>query len=248
MEALAPLGINLTFLITQIVNFVLLILILRLWAWKPIQAMLEKRRQTIAQSLEDARVAAEARANAEKEAQHILAQAQVEAAERIKQAVDRAEKAALEIKVAAEHEAQGLHEAAAAEAEQSKLTALAELRGQVGALAIAAAQKLIGEALDERRQRDLIAEFFSGVRGGKVVLLEGEALPGGAAEITSALPLTAEEQGTLREDILSKLGPSATITFRVDPKILGGLIIRSGAKVLDGSVAGKLESLRHSLS
>jgi len=109
VEALAPLGINLTFLITQIVNFVLLILILRLMAWEPIQAMLEKRRQTIAQSLEDARVAAEARANAEKEAQHILAQAQVEAAERIKQAVDRAEKAAREIKVAAEHEAQGLH-------------------------------------------------------------------------------------------------------------------------------------------
>jgi F-type H+-transporting ATPase subunit b len=248
VEALAPLGINLTFLITQIVNFILLILVLRLWAWKPILTMLEKRRQTIAQSLEDARVAAEARANAEKEAQAILAQAQAEGAARIKEAAERAEKAAAEIKQAAEQEAHKVHEAAASEAEQSKLTALAELRGQVGALAIAAAQKLIGEALDERRQRDLIAEFFSGIKGGQVVLMAGESLPGGAAEITSALPLTADEQDTLRKDILGKMGAGATIAFRVDPKILGGLIIRSGAKVLDGSVAGKLESLRHSLS
>ena len=58
MGPLAPLGINLTFLISQIVNFILLLLVLRLWAWKPILSMLEKRKQTIAQGLEDARVAA----------------------------------------------------------------------------------------------------------------------------------------------------------------------------------------------
>ena len=33
------------------------------------------------------------------------------------------------------------------------------------------------------------------------------------------------------------------LTFRVDPAILGGLVIRVGDKVLDGSVAGKLEGL-----
>jgi F-type H+-transporting ATPase subunit b len=245
---LEALGLNLGYLLVQILNFAILFVVLRAWVFKPILNMLEKRRQTIAQSLEDARVAAEARANAEKEAQAVLAGAQAEAAARIKDAAERAEQAAAEIKHAAEQEAHKLHESAAAEAEQSKLSVLAELRGQVGALAIAAAQRLIGEALDERRQRELIAEFFSGVTGGKVVLMEGENLPGGAAEVTSALPLTPDEQATLRRDILGKMGAGATIAFRVDPKILGGVIIRAGAKVLDGSVAGKLESLRQSLS
>jgi F0F1-type ATP synthase delta subunit len=37
------------------------------------------------------------------------------------------------------------------------------------------------------------------------------------------------------------------ITFRVDPSILGGLVIRVGDKVLDGSVVGQLETMRQSL-
>jgi len=55
LDALAPLGINLTFLISQIVNFVVLLIVLRVWAWKPILNMLEKRREKITQGLEDAR-------------------------------------------------------------------------------------------------------------------------------------------------------------------------------------------------
>jgi len=146
---LAPLGINLTFLISQIVNFILLLLVLRLWAWKPILSMLEKRKQTIAQGLEDARVAAEARANAEKEAAEILARAQKDAAQGVREASERAEKVGHEIKAGAEAEAKTVITAAAVEAEQARLQNLGELRGQVAALAMAATQKLIGESLDE---------------------------------------------------------------------------------------------------
>ena len=124
---------------------------------------------------------------------------------------------------------------------------LGELRGQVGALAIAAAQKLIIASLDEQRQRVLINEFFSGVESGEVVVLEGSEVAGASAEVTSALPLTAEEKDAVKQDVLSKVGDQATVTFRVDPAILGGLIIRVGDKVLDGSVSGQLESMRQSL-
>lgn len=247
MGPLTPLGINLTFLISQIVNFILLLIVLRLWAWKPILSMLEKRKQTIAQGLEDARVAAEARANAEKEAAGVVAQAQKDAAQVLREATERAEKLAMEIKVAAEHEAQSLHEAAAVEAEQAKLQHLGELRGQVAALAMAATQKLIGESLDEKRQRALLADFFSGVKGGKIAVLEGEAVSGASAEVTTALPLTPEEQETVRKDILARLGGGATTAFRVDPRILGGMVVRLGDRVVDGSVAGKLDNLRQTL-
>lgn len=246
MGPLAPLGINLTFLISQIVNFILLLLVLRLWAWKPILSMLEKRKQTIAQGLEDARVAAEARANAEKEAADVLARAHRDAAQVIREASDRADKVGLEIKASAEAEAKNMRNAAAVEAEQTQLQQLGELRGQVAALAIAATQKLIGESLDEKRQRALLAEFFSGVKGGKVAVLEGEAVSGASAEVTTALPLTPDEQETVRKDVLAKAG-GATTTFRVDPRILGGMVVRIGDRVVDGSVAGKLENLRQSL-
>jgi ATP synthase F1 delta subunit len=78
-------------------------------------------------------------------------------------------------------------------------------------------------------------------------LLEGKSITGTSAEVTSALPLTKKEQETVSKDVLGKLGESATISFHVDPNILGGLVIRIGDKILDGSVAGKLESLSRSL-
>jgi F-type H+-transporting ATPase subunit b len=244
---LEGLGINLGYLLVQIFNFLIILVILIGWVYRPILNMLENRRKTIAQGLEDARVAAEARANAEKEAQSISDKAQREANELIREATARAEQVAKDIRASAEQEVVRIHEEAAEDAEQTRADALLELRGQVGALAIAAAQKVIGEALDEKRQHALIDEFFSGVRAGEVVVLEGERLTGASAEVTSALPLTDKEKETVREEIIGKIGVEATISFRVNPSILGGLIIRVGDKVLDGSVAGKLESLRLSL-
>jgi F-type H+-transporting ATPase subunit b len=78
-------------------------------------------------------------------------------------------------------------------------------------------------------------------------VLEDTGLSGASAEIISALPLTEEEKEIVRQDITSKTG-SQTVTFRVDPSILGGLVVKVGDKVLDGSVSGQLESLQQSLS
>jgi F-type H+-transporting ATPase subunit b len=225
-----------------------MVVILRAWAYKPILKMLEDRRNRIAQGLEDARVAADARANAEKEAEEVLAAAQQEAAARVREATERAEEATREIRAQAEKDAAEIREAANEEAESAKTQALGELRGQVAALSIAAAQKLISEALDEKRQHALIEEFFSGVKEGKVTLLEDEAMAGASAEITSALPLTKKEQDTVRSEVVERMGSGATISFRVDPNILGGLVIRVGDKVLDSSISGKLQDLRQSLS
>jgi F-type H+-transporting ATPase subunit b len=86
----------------------------------------------------------------------------------------------------------------------------------------------------------LIDEFFSGVKGGKVVVADG--LTGDLAEVTSALPLTSDEQQSVKKSVSVK-----EVSFKVDPSILGGLVIKVGDKILDGSVAGKLEGLRQTL-
>jgi len=244
---LEALGINLGYLLVQIFNFAILFVVLRAWVFNPIVRMLDKRREKIAQGLEDARVAEEARAKAEEEAEKILAQAQQEANQRVRQSTERAEETAREIRAAAEAEAGQIRETAAHEARHAKEEALGELRGQIAALAMAAAHKLIGEALDEKRQRALIDDFFSGVKAGKVVVLEGEKVSGASADVTSAVPMTDKEQEQVKKDVLAKLGASATVSFKVDPTILGGLVIRVGDKILDGSVAGKLENMRQSI-
>ena len=113
MEAL---GINLGFLIVQILAFAIIFLTLNAWVYKPLLNMMDTRKKKIAQSLEDARVAAEARADAEKEAANILAEAQAEASRIVREATDRAADAGKEVKAAAEAEGVKTREAALAEA------------------------------------------------------------------------------------------------------------------------------------
>jgi F-type H+-transporting ATPase subunit b len=242
------LGINLGYLIFQILNFSIVCILLYAWAYKPILNMMDKRKTKIAQGLEDARVASEARANAEQDAAKIMAEAQAKASQVIHEASERAEAVAMEIRAKAEADASKERESMLGEVQLERDRMLGDLRAQIAALAITAAEKLVGEALDEKRQHALIDEFFSGVRAGKVVVLEGTSFTGTSAEVTSALPLSTNEMDAVKKDILSKVGEQATVSFRVDPNILGGLVIRVGGKVLDASVAGQLESLRQSIS
>jgi len=243
MEAL---GINLGLLIVQIIAFIIVFLTLSAWVYQPMLNMMESRKQKIAQGLEDARVAAEARADAEKEAAKIIADAQTEASNIVREATERAAVAGQDVKAAAEAEAAKARTAAVAEAEIERNRILGDLRSQVASLAITAANKLVGEALDERKQRSLLDEFFSGVKSGKLIVLNGADFQGESAQVTSALPLNDEEEQAVKRDVLAKSG-AKDITFRVDPSILGGLVIRVGDKVLDSSVAGKLEGLRQTL-
>jgi F-type H+-transporting ATPase subunit b len=243
---LEKLGINLGYFLVQTFNFLILLVVLRVWVYTPLVGMLDKRRQSIAQGLEDARIAAEARANAEKEAEKIIADANRQGGQIVAEAKDRAEVAARDVRASADVDAGKAREKALVEVEEERNRVLGDLRGQIAGISIAAAQKLVGEALDEKRQHALLAEFFSGVKSGKVVVLESASFKGTSAEVTSALPLTPDEQTTVKKEILSKSGAEA-VSFRVDPSILGGLVVRVGDKVLDGSVAGKLEGLRANL-
>ena len=233
MEAL---GINLGLLIVQIIAFIIVFLTLNAWVYQPMLDMMESRKQKIAQGLEDARVAAEARADAEKEAAKVIADAQTEASKIVREATDRAALA----------EAVKARAAAVAEAEVERNRILGDLRSQVASLAIAAANKLVGEALDEKKQHALLDEFFSGVKSGRVIVLNDANFKGEFAQVTSALPLRKDEEECVKDDVLAKAG-AKEVKFHVDPAILGGLVIRVGDKVLDNSVAGKLEGLRQNL-
>jgi len=244
---LDKLGLNLGNLLVQIFNFAIIMVVLRAWVYKPLMGMLEKRQKTVEKGLEDAQVAAEARQNAEKDAAAIMADAQAKAAQTIREATEKAEEASRELRAVADEELAKEREAAMAEIGLERERTLTELRGQVAALSIAAAQRLIGENLDEKRQHQLLDEFFSGVKNGKVVVLEGSQIVGEKAEVTSALPLTTEEQEAVKKNLLASLDGKAEVIFKVDPAILGGLVVRVGDQIVDGSVAGQLQSLRQTM-
>lgn len=241
------LGINLGYLIVQILNFGILFVVLKGWVYEPLLGMMKKRREAIAQGLEDARIAAEARANAELKAAGIINQAELKAAEILITASQHSDAVRHDAQSKAAADINKMREAAQQETQEERNRILADLRGQVATLAIAATQKLIGESLDEARQHVLVNQFFSGVKAGKIVVLDGQTVEGSAVEITSALPLTEDEQAAVRKEMLGKLGGNPEITYQVDPTILGGLVVRVGDRVIDGSVFSQLQVLRQTL-
>lgn len=234
MEAL---GINPGYLIMQILIIIIFMLLLRGLVYKPILRVLDERKARVAKGLEDARQAAIARDNADAEAKKILDSARQEAAKIRQEAVAQAEETAKVIKSNADEEARGIVAAAGDDAEEERNRILSELRGQVAAISIAAANRLVGEALDEKRQHALIADFFSKVPA-SVSQLSGER-----AEVTSALPLTEKEQENARSVLKAE-----SVNFKVDPKILGGLIVRVGDQIVDDSIASRMNALGNSLN
>jgi F-type H+-transporting ATPase subunit b len=249
-EALGALGINGVFLLSQLINFGILFIVLRVLLWKPLTQRLDERRQMLEKEKADAEALSETRANIEAEREHTLEQAREEAQKIVAEAQERAKTLTEKTIQEARQEAGSIVVEARQAAEEEQNRALGEMRGQIAALAIAAAQKIVGETLDEQRQQALVESFFSGVREGRVeVLSESEIGPAGApVTVTSAVPLTAEQQDTIKRDLVSRLGEESPVSFRVDPQILGGLMVRVGDRVVDGSAAGQLERLRQSLA
>jgi F-type H+-transporting ATPase subunit delta len=65
-----------------------------------------------------------------------------------------------------------------------------------------------------------------------------------AAEITSARELSPEETAELRGVLKDKLGREPKLTAHVDPKLLGGLVLKLGSRMIDSSLRSKLDGLR----
>ena len=68
------------------------------------------------------------------------------------------------------------------------------------------------------------------------------------AIVTSAAPLADADLGALRERLAVMTGGRVDISLEVDPDILGGVMVRIGDRLIDGSVRGRLERLRTRLA
>ena len=157
MEAL---GINLGYLVSQIVNFTLLAVLLYFVAYKPILRMLDERSARIKKGLEDAEQASR-RADADgQEIEQRMSEARKEGQEIIAQATQMSEKARQEILETAREESRAQIDKAKEEIGRERELAMADLRQQVADLSLTISEKVIGETLDEERQRQLIADFL----------------------------------------------------------------------------------------
>ena len=244
-DVFGNLGINGVMLAAQIVNLVFLMLFLKPLLIDPLLKNLEARRKRIEDSLDNARKADERLANVEKDYAAKLEEAGAEAQKARAEALRGAQVDADRVRADAMAEAEKIKAQGRVDASAERNQMLAGVRSQVAALAIAAANKVVGESLDAKRQTALIGDFFAKVPAG---MLAGAAGSGHKAAVTSALPLTGDEQAAVKDDLAKQFAGLTEVAFDVDPGILGGLVVRLGDKVIDGSVQGKMSALRQQLS
>lgn len=148
----------------QVVNFLLLLYLLNRFLFKPVLARLDERSEKIAKGLEDAEVAARDRELARAEREAAVSEARKEAADMLARANKIAEDTRKEILDQARSEAEKVSTRAREEIIAEKDRAMAEIRGQVAELALAAAGKLVRREMDDPTQRRLVEEFLAEVK------------------------------------------------------------------------------------
>jgi F-type H+-transporting ATPase subunit delta len=66
-----------------------------------------------------------------------------------------------------------------------------------------------------------------------------------SAEVTSAQPLTAEQLARLSETLSASAGKSVRLQTRVDPSLIGGLVVQIGSRMIDTSIRAQLGQLQN---
>ena len=162
MEAVIP---KLGEIWPTVVAFVILFVVLWRFAFPPITAMLEKRADTIRESLEKAE---ETQIEAERlmdEYKKQMAEARLEAGRIVEQGRKVADSMKDEIVAKANEEAQGLIVKAKESIEAEKLAAMAELQASVADLSVAVAGKVIGKSMTVEDHAELIKQAMAEVGG-----------------------------------------------------------------------------------
>jgi F-type H+-transporting ATPase subunit b len=163
---LETLGIHFPSLAIYLVNFLLVLVLLRLFAYKPILQLMDQRAERIKESLEAADRARADAASSREAIQEQITEARREGQRIMDQTREAAERFRTEEMDKARQEAEAFVERARSDIQRERDTALAEVRASFGDLAITAAERVIRSSLDRTAHEELINQ----------VLEEGETL------------------------------------------------------------------------
>jgi F-type H+-transporting ATPase subunit b len=151
------LGLHLPSLIIFLVNFLILLGILYLFAYKPILRVMDQRSERIRESLEAADKAREEAASSQQDTQRQLNEARMEGQRLIEQAREMAERYRTEENEKARQEAEAFILRAREDIQRERDAAVQEVRAHFANLAISAAEKVIERSLDRDAHGELIA-------------------------------------------------------------------------------------------
>lgn len=169
MAFLEQLGITIPLLLTQIIGFLLLLILLNRFAFKPVFGILDKRRDDIQATYDQLDRDRQAMETTRQEYERRLAGIEAEARERITAAVKEAQALRDNLVGDAQRQAETIIEQGRTESARERQKAFLEMRQQIVGLALSAAGKVVGESMTGERQARLVDDFIGSVGSGAVV-------------------------------------------------------------------------------
>lgn len=160
-KAVEALGLNLPQLIAQVVNFFILLFVLRLVAYKPILKMLDERKQKIAEGLNAAEIARAEAASAQANIQAQLDTARKEGQEIVANAQTIATRIQADAREQSNKDREAALERARAEIQMERDRAISDLRGEFADITVKAAEKVINQSLDRQAHQRVIEETLA---------------------------------------------------------------------------------------
>lgn len=143
-------GLDPWLLLAQAVNFLVVLLVLRRFVFRPVLRLLRERQAKVAQGLADAEAAVSTRAAAEAESRRRLAEAAAEAARVRQRAEEETHRIREDLLRRAEEEAAAMHDRAEREAAELKRHAVRAAAGEVGNLVVDVAERVLAAELTEK--------------------------------------------------------------------------------------------------
>lgn len=160
-------GFNAGDMLFQLLAFIVLLFLLRKYAWGPLMGIMKQREQHISNEINEAETSRkEAQAYLEQQTE-ALKEARKEAQALIESAKKQGEQQGEDILKAAREEANRMKEAALAEIDREKEQAVQTLRNEVATLSVQIASKVISKELDEKAQEKLVDDYLKEVGEGR---------------------------------------------------------------------------------
>ena len=154
-------------IVTQVIGFIIAVLVLKRFAWGPILKLLDERRAAIAGRFAEADTAKQGAERLRAEYEGRMRDIDAEARKRMQEAIGEGQRVASQIKEDARREGREAVTRARDEAERERSKARILLRDDIVELALSATEKVVGERLDPDRHRRLVNEFIQDVEGVK---------------------------------------------------------------------------------
>lgn len=147
-------------ILTQIASFLILLFIMKRFAWKPILNILYERRQKIIEGLDEIQKSKDQLETIRKDYETRLHSIEDEARHKITLAIGEGKSIASQIQEDARKKAQELLQKTKENLALEIAKAKVELKDEIARLVIDTTEKVVGKTLDEERQKALVAEFI----------------------------------------------------------------------------------------